>query len=158
MVRCSPTHEAIGEHRNDQGDSLDALLSFLWARTDEGWRGALAAGASSAARTWSARPDRVESADGATVTLTSGEDARVDRARSEHITRNDPAHALRTLESTRRLLEQYELLHADMVEQPEREILLREYEEFILPLLTLPFSDHPDHRPEWSPREAPPRR
>lgn len=137
---------------------MEALLSFLRARMDEGWRGALAAGASSAERTWSARPDGVESVDGATVASTPGEDARVDRARSEHISRNDPAHVLRSLESTRRLLEQYELLHADRVDHPDREPLLREYEEFILPLLALSFSEHPDHRSRWSPREAPPRR
>lgn len=148
----------VGEHRDDQGDSLDALVSFLRARMDEHWRGALAAGASSAARTWSARSGRVESADGETVAPTSGEGGPGERARSEHIVRNDPAHALRRLESTRRLIERYELLHADLVEHPEGEALLREYEEVVLPLLALPFSDHPDHRPQWSPREESSRR
>lgn len=148
----------VGQQRGDQGDSLDALVSFLRARMDEHWRGALTAGDSSTARTWSARPGRVESADGATVALTSGEGGWEERARSDHIVRNDPAQALRALESTRRLIERYELLHADLVEHPEGEIVLREYAEVVLPLLALPFSGHPDYRPEWSPREESPRR
>ena len=137
---------------------MEALVSFLRARMDERWRGALTAGASFASRTWSARPGRVESADGGTVALTSTGDAREERSRSRHIIRNDPAHALRRLESTRRLIERYELLHADPVEGPEGEVLLREYAEVVLPLLALPFSDHPDHRPQWSPREESSRR
>lgn len=133
---------------------MEALLSFLRARTDEGWRGALAAGASSAERTWSARPDGVESVDGAAVASTPGEDARVDRARSEHIARYDPAHVLKALESIRRVIEQYELVEAELVEHPERESVLREYQDLVLPLLALPFSDHPDYRKEWSPKET----
>ncbi|WP_017615663.1 DUF6221 family protein [Nocardiopsis salina] len=131
---------------------MDALVSFVRARIDERWRGALDAGPSAAARAWSAWPDRVDSAAGACVARTGSGDDAADRARSEHIAGHDPDRVLEALECERRLLERYELLNAGLVESPDRDALLSEYRNLVLPLLALPFADHPDYREAWRPR------
>ncbi|MBE2997113.1 hypothetical protein IDM40_00135 [Nocardiopsis sp. HNM0947] len=131
---------------------MDALVSFVRARIDERWRAALDAGASTADRRWSAGEDRVDTAAGDRVARTEGGAAESDRARSAHIAGHDPDRVLEALECERRLLERYELLSAGLVRSPDEEALLAEYRDLVLPLLALPFADHPDHRREWLPR------
>lgn len=131
---------------------MDALVSFVRARIDERWRGALDAGASAAARAWSAGNEHVDSAEGVCVARTGSGDPAADRARSEHIARHDPGGVLEALEAERRLLERYELLNAGLVESPDRDALLSEYRTLVLPLLALHFAGHPDYREEWRPR------
>lgn len=131
---------------------MDELFSFLRARMDELWRSALEAGRSSGARVWSADQDRVQDSEGGPVARVEDGHAAEGRARSHHICENDPEHVLRDLESKRRVLEQYELVRDGLVEHPEREAVLSEYRDVVLPLLALPFSRHPDYRQKWAPR------
>lgn len=131
---------------------MDELVSFLRARMDERWRGALEAGQSGRSRVWSADRNRVEDSEGGPVAHVEGGDTAGGRARSHHICVNDPDHVLRDLESKRRILEQYELVRDGLVEHPAREAVLSEYRDVVLPLLALPFSRHPDYRQKWAPQ------
>lgn len=131
---------------------MDDLVSFLRARMDERWRGALAAGPSTGSRVWAADRDRVADSEGRPVTRVENGGAADDRARSHHICENDPDHVLRDMESKRRVIEQYELVRDGVAEHPEREAALSEYRNVVLPLLALPFSRHPEYRQQWAPQ------
>ena len=131
---------------------LDELSSFLRARMDERWRSALEAGPSTGSRVWAADRDRVHDSEGGPVARVEGGGPADGRARSHHICENDPEHVLRDLESKRRVLEQYELVRDGLIEHPEREAILSEYRDVVLPLLALPFSQHPDYRQKWAPQ------
>lgn len=133
---------------------MDELFSFLRARMDERRRSALEAGRSSGSRVWVADQGHVEDSEGGPVTHTDGSSPD-GRARSHHIRENDPDHVLRDMESKRRNLEQYQLVRDGLVEHPEREAVLSEYQDVVLPLLARPFSRHPDHRQQWATHEDP---
>ena len=57
-----------------------------------------------------------------------------------HIARHDPARVLAKCEALRRIVEQYASLakHGDSGDA-----------RWVLPLLALPYADHPDYREEW---------
>jgi len=57
------------------------------------------------------------------------------RANAAHIARHDPARVLREVEAKRAILA---LQDAD-------------HDSWFLPLLALPYDDHPDYRSEWAP-------
>jgi hypothetical protein len=84
------------------------------------------------------------------------EQARMWISEAEHMARHDPARVLRDVEAKRRLLAQYQAV-CDEVRSPKsaehrmnaraRQFALDE----VLVTLALPFSDHTDYNPSWSP-------
>ena len=68
--------------------------------------------------------------------------ARDDGRLADHIARWDPARVLAECQAKRRIVERYAYLyeHGDSGDM-----------RWALPLLALPYADHPDHRQEWTP-------
>ncbi|MEU0991991.1 DUF6221 family protein [Streptomyces sp. NPDC005953] len=69
-----------------------------------------------------------------------------------HIARHDPTRVLREAEAKRRLI----TIHRRYTDEPGQACLGCaggiEWESCpVLPLLALPYADHPDYRPEWRP-------
>lgn len=73
---------------------------------------------------------------------------------AQHMARHDPAWVLREVEAKRRIIDRYEdclsRLESEHFEMAARG-QVREYVDFVLPLLALPFSDRPGYREEWRP-------
>lgn len=61
---------------------------------------------------------------------------------AQHVVRHDPARVLREVAAKRRIVDRYAWLreHGDTGDAA-----------WVLPLLALPYADHPDYRPEWAP-------
>lgn len=135
---------------------MDNLVAFVEARLEDDEQGALNA----LDRDW--RPDGAKSCQvysirdegyGSNRTIAwcrNGHDD--DFANALHIARHDPARVLRDVEAKRRLLKwAQDRLHdaedfpADQEYQLEAVGVLRLH----LPLLALPYADHPDYRAEW---------
>lgn len=72
-----------------------------------------------------------------------------------HARNLDPARVLREVEAKRRILDRYE----DAVvrrEDPDHsqlaaQVQIQEYADWVIPLLAVPYADHPDYRQEWRP-------
>lgn len=75
-----------------------------------------------------------------------GEDVLVPREMAKHIVGWKPARVLAECEAKRRIVERYENTTFDHWAEPDRE-----YEHWILPLLAVPYADHPDYQQEWRP-------
>lgn len=72
----------------------------------------------------------------------------VELADAPHIARHDPTRVLAEVGSKRRILAEC----GHMIRRGEPE---RAGAEWILKVIALPFADHPDYRPEWSPDASP---
>jgi hypothetical protein len=74
---------------------------------------------------------------------------------AEHIARHDPARVLREVEAKRRIVDRYEDAVTRQDDPAHSRIAafheVAEYDDWVLPLLALPYSDHPDYREEWRP-------
>lgn len=70
---------------------------------------------------------------------------------AEHIARHDPARVLREVEAKQEFVRAYEGRLAEVKGGSMIGDLTDEYEALVLPLLALPYSDHPDYRTEWRP-------
>lgn len=73
----------------------------------------------------------------------------------DHIARHDPARVLRDVEAKRALLAQYDAVLGEVRAPKSAEhyanARARQFQlEQALPLLALPYSDHPDWREEWA--------
>ncbi|MGA4864080.1 DUF6221 family protein [Streptomyces lavendulocolor] len=73
---------------------------------------------------------------------------------SLHIARHDPARVLAEVDAKRQMIDEY----ARNAEAAEAEQCPNEWNggidklgHFVLPLLALPYADHPDYRDEWRP-------
>lgn len=72
-----------------------------------------------------------------------------------HMARHDPARVLRRIERDRLILDRYEDTLA-RIDDPEYSTVeaaqqAREYEDFVLPALALPYADREGCPPEWRP-------
>jgi hypothetical protein len=77
-------------------------------------------------------------------------------ANGAHIARHDPARVLREVEAKRAILGQYEAVCAEVREPKSADHLAharsRQFQlEQVLPLLALPYADHPAYNPAWAP-------
>jgi hypothetical protein len=76
-------------------------------------------------------------------------------ANGAHIARHDPARVLREVEAKRRILDRYDDALARQGDWQESQlaadICVQEYQDWVLPTLALPYADHPDYDPTWSP-------
>lgn len=74
---------------------------------------------------------------------------------AQHIARWDPARALTEVEAKRRILDRYEdaLVRQQDPEHSQiaADIQVGEYDDWVLPLLALPYADRPGYREEWKP-------
>ncbi|GAB3473680.1 DUF6221 family protein [Nocardiopsis coralliicola] len=129
---------------------MDDLVAFLKARLDERMRTALAAGATPGRRRWAEAPGGVDDAEHSSVVRWEGRGAAPSDARAQHIAANDPAYVLEDIEMKRRLIEQYQLLAADLLPSAGREYLLAEY-RYLIATMALPFADHSEYRDRWRP-------
>ena len=68
---------------------------------------------------------------------------------AEHIGRHDPSRVLREVEAKRRLLIQFEL-RGDSVRATVQPATGGVWDD-LMRLLALPYADHADYRPEWTP-------
>lgn len=124
------------------------VAAFLRARLDEDERSARAASGA----TW-----QLGVMFGTVIAVGNGKTVARDcvEALAEHIARHDPARVLRDVEAKRRIVDRYEdaLVRLDDPEYstPEARTQIREYEDFVLPALALPYAEHPDYRDEWRP-------
>ncbi len=97
------------------------LVRFLQDRLDDLERVALAAGGAEAV--WFMGSENLD--------LYPHDDIKLPRVLREHIGLHDPARTLRTVQSTRKIIET-----AD---------------DQLLRLVAYPYNDHPDYRNEWKP-------
>lgn len=67
-------------------------------------------------------------------------------AEFRHIEHFDAERVLAECEAKRRIIDRYENTTFDDWAEPDRE-----YERWILPLLALPYADHPDYEEPWRP-------
>ncbi|QQM45214.1 DUF6221 family protein [Streptomyces liliifuscus] len=68
-----------------------------------------------------------------------------------HIAQWDPARVLRETAAKRQVLARYEELRAASEEQGLIGDVTKEYQDFLLRLLALPYADRPGYREEWRP-------
>jgi hypothetical protein len=97
--------------------------------------------------------------DGYGWVATGAYNAGMDADDAAHIARHDPARVLRDVEAKRRLLAQYQAV-CDEIRAPKsaehrmnaraRQFALDE----VLVTLALPYADHPNYDPSWSPEAA----
>jgi hypothetical protein len=104
----------------------DDLVAFVQARVDEDGQVAQRAAETVGDDEWQQH--------GRDITTVADPDRYVAGAIAveviDHIVRHDPARALRRVEAT--------------------QLLLGSVDNDLLPLLALPYADHPDYRPEWA--------
>lgn len=126
-----------GAWRYDDGDSVGA-----WTLYDEQW--AIA----------SLTTYRHETYDYATQMPAFRHPRYVDAdANGEHIARHDPARVLHEVEAKRAIVDLYERVERDSwgTEDNREPFIGEQYLRDVLLLLALPYSDHPDYDPTWSP-------
>lgn len=71
--------------------------------------------------------------------------AECNREDATHILRHDPARIRAEVDAKRRILELGTCAACEIESQP------CDHRDDVLALLALPYADHPDYRPEWSP-------
>lgn len=139
----------------------DDLVAFLRARLDEDEQVARAA----VAGPWFASPGRhadaaeyiIDSCPGAAGDIVSqsyGEGGVLGMANANHIARHNPARVLAEVDAKRRFINEY----AENREAADAEQCPNEWNggidmlgSFVLPVLALPYRNHPDYRSEWAP-------
>lgn len=72
-------------------------------------------------------------------------------AHSEHIAEHDPARVLREIDAKRQIVARYEELCAASKEQGLIGDVTEEYQDFLLRLLALPYTDRPGYQEGWTP-------
>jgi hypothetical protein len=125
---------------------LDDLITFLRARLDEDEQAAAAAAGQQTYYDWEVREAEPHEqpevrATGTSYQVVSG----VDDSTAEHIARHDPARVLREVEAKRRLIQWCVWMVGDFRGS--------DVWKDVLPLLALPYADHPDYRDEWRPED-----
>lgn len=68
---------------------------------------------------------------------------------ADHIVRHDPARVLAECEAKRRIVERYQDRTKYQTVVADAQSAAEEYEDYVLPLLALPYADHPEFREEW---------
>lgn len=68
-----------------------------------------------------------------------------------HMAAHDPARVLREIDAKRQLLDRYEELRAASKEEGLIGDVTEEYQDFLLRMLAVPYSDRPGFREEWAP-------
>lgn len=139
---------------------MDDLVAFLRAQLDEDE--ALARAATNGTGEWwwdhgygdmcndptcpygelTDRPGPEDTHGGTVLMDVHGYDIKEPWQGADHIARHDPARVLREVEAKQRIVDRYAWLreHGDTGGAA-----------WVLPLLALPYADHPDYRPEWAP-------
>lgn len=72
-------------------------------------------------------------------------------AQADHIARHSPTRVLAEIDTKRQFLSRYEAMASGVWVVAGMESILSEYRRVVLPLLALPYADHPEYRPEWVP-------
>jgi hypothetical protein len=120
---------------------VNELIAFVQARRDEDQRAAKRAPSGP----WEVDGDNIVSG-----RLVVARDCIL-----PHIVRHDPGRVLADVAAVRAIVARYEDCLARL-DDPDYSTAaaadqIREYEDFVLPSLALPYADHPDYREEWKP-------
>lgn len=106
---------------------------------------------------WTARPPRasyerytVVDYLGDGVVAVTPENADADGV-GPHVAEHDPARVLREIDAKREILARYEELRAASKEADLIGDVTEEYQDFLLPMLALPYADRPGYQEAWRP-------